>query len=40
MCIDEVTEEDMMRTLLVNEGVGHGGKAGVVVSWKGEPESA
>ena len=31
MCIDEITEEDMMRKLLVHEGVGNGGEAGLVV---------
>ena len=36
MCIDEVTEEDMMRKLLFREGFGHGGEAGVVFHGKGD----
>ena len=35
MCIDEVTEGDMMRKHFVHEGFGHGGGAVVVVHGKG-----
>ena len=35
LCIDDVTEEDMMHTVLFHGGIGHGGEAGVVVMERG-----